>query len=178
MKKYLHTIFLAALFSVCINVDAQQLYRWKDQSGATHVSDQIPPSSCVSNDCRSIREEVDGKSRKAKKAAEEAAAQKKKSDEMDAERLKSAQLRILKCREVHSKCLPSNIKGDIGIVAHKVGILGMLNVLGVPDKKQEIEGRRYADNTFYWYYSWGGETLQLIWHGTYTSADLVGINLY
>ena len=63
---------IACLLMASATANAQTLYRWKDQHGATHVSDQPPSESCTSADCRAYREDADKKTREAKRATEEA----------------------------------------------------------------------------------------------------------
>ena len=81
--------------------NAQPLYRWKDQYGSTHVSDQPPPESCTSADCRAYREDVDKKTREVKRATEEA--NKAAAD---------AFLKVMKCENVQ-KLLADIKEGDI-----------------------------------------------------------------
>lgn len=68
----LRCVVCVLLAIAAATANAQTLYRWKDQHGSTHVSDQPPPESCTSADCRAYREDADKKAREAKKIAEEA----------------------------------------------------------------------------------------------------------
>ena len=82
------------LMATTATANAQPLYRWKDQYGSTHVSDQPPPESCTSADCRAYREDVDKKTREVKRATEEAnkaAAEKKARANKIAEEINNLQ---------------------------------------------------------------------------------------
>ena len=82
------------LMATTATANAQPLYRWKDQYGSTYVSDQPPPESCTSADCRAYREDVDKKTREVKRATEEAnkaAAEKKARANKIAEEINNLQ---------------------------------------------------------------------------------------
>nr|WP_082753120.1 DUF4124 domain-containing protein [uncultured Acidovorax sp.] len=181
MKKYLHSIFLVAAFSACVSAYAQQLYRWKDQNGLAHVSDQPPPHSCTSNDCRSLRDESDRKIRLEKEEAErkkkEAQAAKERTkkfyEELEAKNvvnLANSKMKLKRCFS-NGGCSFELISREMKYVASQEGQSGIREVAGQPNKRQVIgeSGREY------WYYHFAGSSLQLVWS---SPMLLMNVNLY
>lgn len=184
MKKYLHSIILVAAFSACMSAYAQQLYRWKDQNGVAHVSDQPPPDSCTSSQCRDLREQTDSKITREKEALE----RKEKEARVEKERVKEfgermdARVKVLgpivaeENRSKIKKCFSSGgcsfgeISHELKSLAGREGQQGIVQVVGAPHKRQIIgdSGREY------WYYKLGDDSIQLVWD----SKSLKSINLY
>ncbi len=172
MNKYFGWIFLLTFLwtFVGISAHAQIMFRWKDQDGVSHVSDQPPPLSCISDDCRRVREGVDRKIREehaaaeAKKKAAKLAEEKKWRDyqKREADRniaLAEGKALLNKCLVIKSGCTFEKLSSEMRYLAAYEGQEGVLAGAGQPAKRQIANN----SNTEYWYYYVGSNSMQLVW---------------
>ncbi len=170
MNIYFGWISLLTVLVFVGGAHAQTMFRWKDQDGIFHVSDQPPPSSCISDDCRRVREIVDRKIQEegavaeAKKKAAKLAEEKKWMDyqkELANRKIALAEGKALlsKCLVIKSGCNFEALSRKMNYLAAYEGQEGILEGAGQPAKRQVANN----SNTEYWYYYVGSNSVQLVW---------------
>lgn len=173
-----------ALIFMMMNVNAQTLYRWKDENGATHISDQPPPPSCMSSDCRAYRDKMDRELMQAKRAAEEKAKeeQKKREDSAKFKAKSDARLALYvaqtkselrECIASKRDCTLSTIKSSIKTIGTLEKGQGIIETLGPPHNQQ-----LFSDDTTYWYYHLGRNTVQIQWTNIRSGHYLKSVSIY
>ena len=162
--------------ALTVTVFAQDdLYRWKDQTGKTYISESPPPSSCSSEDCLTFRRKLAEKLEK--KREQQQANEKKIREEWAAQQrdLEESKARVKACKYRTEKCSISLLKLDLGSIASAEGENGILKILGKPD---HIQNTGHLIESTYWYYKLGNNTVQLVWEKHIDRNGLSSINFY
>lgn len=178
---FIFSSWVSCFFSVgLVDLYAQELFRWKDERGAVHVSDKPPPVACMSDSCRAYRDGVDEKLRKERAAKEEKEAMeekkrrdfiewKKKNNERDkilnAKFYAKAKKELQRCMRPEVTCVYQKINTELDHIASRGGQDGVLEVLGQPERKQVLSSDGVRVNS-YWYYRFGNNMIQLEWEET------------